>query len=307
MVKTGKYIWMDGTFVEWEKAGIHPMSNTVQLGMGVFEGLRMNAGKNGSSIFRLQDHTDRFFQSVQILNMQLSLTKDQFNNAVIETAKKNKIASGYLRPLAYFGAEEMGPYAQGMKSRVLIAEWEMGDVYSSKETENGLRLHTSSFRHLPVTSVMCRAKATGNYINPILSIHEAKAAGYDDTLILDAQGCVAETSGANIFIVRKGVIYTPTELSILLGITRNSVFSIARDLNLELIVKNITRDEVYTADEMFITGTAVEIQAVCDVDGRKIGTGSIGTITKKIQQSYHKITRGLDEKYSDWLTPIHFH
>lgn len=300
MEKKGKFVWMDGKFIPWDKASVHLMSNTVQHGMGIFEGIRLYIGEKGPSLFRLHDHTDRLFQSAKILNIKMPYTKNQLNDAQIEAARKSKTHSAYLRTMIYYDEEDFGPFAEGQKAHAMVAVWEMGALHPEK----GLKLHTSSFTHIQVNSIMCKAKASGNYINPILSIQEAKAAGYDDALMLDTQGCVAEASSSNVFIVKNGVLYTPTDVSILPGITRHSVLSIAKDLNLECVVKNITRDEVYGADEMFLSGTATEIKPVINVDNRKIGKGSRGTITEKIQQSYHEIIYGLNPKYSAWLTQV---
>lgn len=302
--KPGSFIWMDSKFVPWNKASIHPTANTVQYGMGAFEGIRVNVGKKGSSIFRLHDHTDRLFQSAQILGMKIPYTKDDLNQAQIETVIKNNMPSVYIRSFIYYGNENLGLHEEFLKAHVMIAVWDFGTYLALSNPDEGLKLHVSSFTHAQVNSQMCNAKACGYYVNPILAIKEAKEAGCDDALMLDSQGCVAEASTSNVFSVKKGILYTPTDISILRGITRDTVFSIAKDLRLELVVKNISRDEMYIADEIFITGTALEIKAVSQVDGRKIGTGFRGPITKKIQNYYHKIVSGLIPKYSTWLTPI---
>lgn len=301
MTVNGKYIWMDGTFVQWDKARIHPMSNSIQYGIGIFEGLRSFSGKEGNFIFRLQDHTDRLFQSAHILGMKIPFTKKQLNEAQIETVKKNKILQAYIRPYVYFGEENHGFHSVNLKVHAMIAVFEMK---SELDPEKPIKLHSSSFIHAQANSQMCRAKSSGNYLSGWQAFNEAKAVGYDDALIFDQQGHVTETSGANVFIVNKGVLYTPTETNILPGITRNTVFSIAKDLNLELVVKTITKDEVYIADEVFITGTATEIQSVSFLDTKKIGSETTGPITRKIQKAYKDIVSGSNSKYINWLTPI---
>lgn len=298
--KPGSWIWMDGAFIPWDKASIHPLSNTVQYGMGVFEGLR-SYEKN---IFRLHDHTERLFQSAHILNIKIPYSKQDLNQAQIEAVEKNNLPASYIRPMVYYGSEYLGLHASDLKTHVMIAVWDMGDYIPVSSPDEGIKLGVSSHSRIHINSLLCKAKACGHYINSILAYKEAKAAGFDDALMTDAAGCIAEASSSNVFIVKKGVVYTPTDVSILNGITRDTVFSICKELGIQLITKNITRDELYISDEMFVTGTAIEIKAVAEVDGRKIGNGLRGPITKSIQNFYQELIAGRNPTYSSWVTSV---
>jgi len=299
------YIWMDGEFVEWREAKIHVLTHSLHYGMGVFEGVRAYATDRGPAIFRLEEHTQRLQQSAHILGMPIPFSAEVLNQAQIDIVTKNELSSAYLRPLVYYGSEAMGLHAKGLKVHVSIAAWEWGPLLGAEALENGIRVKTSSFSRHHVNSSMGKAKVTGNYTNSIMSLQEAKKGGYDEALMLDTQGFVAEGSGENLFMVRRGKVYTPALTSALEGITRDTIVELlTQSMGLEVIEKQITRDELYTADEAFFTGTAAEVTPIREVDDRVIGLGKIGTVSKEIQQRYFDLVNGKDKNRQDWLTYI---
>jgi len=295
-------IWMDGEFVPWRDAKIHVLTHSLHYGMGVFEGIRAYKTDMGTAIFRLHEHTDRFFRSAHILRMVISYDKATINNACRETISKNNLESAYIRPLCFYGSEGMGVHADNLKTHISIAAWKWGAYLGSEGLKKGIRIKTSSYTRHHVNISMYKAKATGNYINSMLALQEAVDCGYDETLLLDSEGYVAEGSGESFFIVRNGVIYTPELASILDGITRDTVITIANDIGLEVREKMIARDEVYIADEAFFTGTAAEVTPIRELDGRTIGDGKRGLITEKLQNLYFDHAYGRRNKHPGWLT-----
>ena len=297
-------IWYDNQMVAWREAKTHVLTHTLHYGLGVFEGVRAYETKKGAAIYRLHDHTDSLFNSAHILGMKLPFSKDEINTAQQKAVKENKLQSAYIRPMAFYGAEGMGISAKHLSTHVIVAAWSWGAYMGQEAIEKGINVKTSSFSRHHVNSTMCKAKANGNYMNSILAHQEATNDGYHEALLLDTQGYVTEGSGENIFIVKKGKLYTPTLTSALDGITRDSVITIAHDEGLEVIEKNITRDEVYTADEAFFTGTAAEITPIKELDRRMIGNGARGEITEKLQSIYFDTVKGENDKYEAWLTYI---
>ena len=297
-------IWYDNQMVAWREAKTHVLTHTLHYGLGVFEGVRAYETKKGAAIYRLHDHTDRLFNSAHILGMKLPFSKDEINTAQQKAVKENKLQSAYIRPMAFYGAEGMGISAKHLSTQVIVAAWSWGAYMGQEALEKGINVKTSSFSRHHVNSTMCKAKANGNYMNSILAHQEATNDGYHEALLLDTQGYVTEGSGENIFIVKKGKLYTPTLTSALDGITRDSVITIAHDEGIEVIEKNITRDEVYTADEAFFTGTAAEITPIKELDRRMIGNGARGEITEKLQSIYFDTVKGENDKYEAWLTYI---
>jgi len=299
------FIWMDGEFVEWREAKIHVLTHTLHYGVGVFEGVRAYSTDKGPAIFRLDRHTERLFQSAHIMGMKIPFSVDQVNQAQIEAVTKNNFDACYLRPMAYYGSEAMGLHAHGLQVHLMIASWEWGTYLGGDALQQGIRVKTSSYNRHHTNSAMAKAKTNGNYTNSIMALQEAERCGYDEALMLDTQGYVAEGSGENIFIIRRGKIYTPSLTSALEGITRDSIVELfADDMGLEVIEKQITRDEVYTADEAFFTGTAAEVTPIKSLDDREIGAGVAGSITKEIQQRYFDVVNGRDSKRTDWLTYV---
>jgi branched-chain amino acid aminotransferase len=297
-------IWMDGAFVPWRDANVHVLTHTLHYGMGVFEGIRAYNTQQGPAIFRLQDHTRRFFDSAKILNMTLPYSRQTIDQACIDAVRENRLSSGYIRPMAFLGSEGMGLRADNLQVHVIVAAWEWGSYLGADNMAHGIRIKTSSFSRHHVNVSMCRAKANGHYINSMLALQEAVACGYDEALLLDVDGFVAEGSGENFFIVRDGVIYTPELTSALAGVTRNAVVAIAEELGYELHEKRITRDEVYVCDEAFFTGTAAEVTPVRELDDRTIGDGTRGPITEHIQKTFFDQVEGRRSAYPEWLTPV---
>jgi len=295
---------MDGELVPWREAQVHVLTHTLHYGMGVFEGVRAYETGDKSAIFRLQDHTRRLFDSAKIMGMEIPYDEDTVNQAQLEVLRANKLKSAYLRPMAFYGSEGMGLRADGLSVHLSIAAWEWGAYLGAENLERGIRIKTSSFTRHHVNISMCKAKANGQYINSMLALREALADGYDEALLLDTEGFVAEGSGENFFIVRKGVIYTPDLTSSLEGITRSTIMSLAADLGLEVRERRITRDEVYICDEAFFSGTAAEVTPIRELDNRPIGTGSRGPVTEKLQSLYFDTVGGKNNKHADWLTHV---
>jgi branched-chain amino acid aminotransferase len=297
-------IWMDGHMVPWRDANVHVLTHSLHYGVGAFEGIRAYKTTRGTAVFRLDDHVRRLYDTAHILAMQIPFTPEAIAAACIDCVRENNLETAYLRPLAYYGSEGMGLHAQNLSVHVAIAAWFWGAYLGADALEKGIRIKTSSYtRHL-VNSIMCRAKACGNYINSILALQEAARDGYDEALLLDAEGMVAEGSGENIFIVRKGVLYTPSITSSLEGITRDTVMWLAHAEGLEVVEKRITRDEVYIADEAFFTGTAAEVTPIRELDNRRIGAGSIGPLTRRLQSIYLDLVEGRRDAPAGWLTLV---
>ncbi len=295
-------IWLDGEIVPWREARVHVLTHSLHYGMGVFEGIRAYHTDNGAAIFRLDDHTDRLFRSAHILNMPMRFDREAINEATLTVVRDNQLESGYIRPLVFYGSEGMGLRADTLNTHVMIAAWPWGSYMGEENMARGIRVRTSSYTRHHVNITLCKAKATGNYINSTLALNEALASGCDEAMLLDAQGYVAEGSGENIFIVRNGQLYTPTLTSALDGITRQTIIQLAEELGLRVIEKQLTRDEVYIADEAFFTGTAAEVTPIREVDGRQIGRGSRGPITERLQTLYFDIVHGRSPQHLEWLT-----
>ena len=295
-------IWLDGEMVDWREAKVHVLTHTLHYGMGVFEGVRAYQTDQGPAIFRLQEHTDRLFNSAKILDMNMPFSKEELNEAQIQAVKKNNLNSAYLRPMCFYGSEGMGLRADNLRTHVMVAAWAWGAYLGEDGLNKGIRIKTSSFTRHHVNVTMCKAKANGNYMNSMLALQEALRDGYDEALLLDVDGFVAEGSGENIFLVRNGVIYTPDLTSALDGITRNTIFVLAKEYGYEIVEKRITRDEVYIADEVFFTGSAAEVTPIREVDNRIIGNGGRGPITEKLQSLYFDVVHGRSEAHKDWLT-----
>jgi branched-chain amino acid aminotransferase len=295
-------IWFDGEMVPWREAKVHVLTHTLHYGLGVFEGVRAYETDRGTAIFRLADHTERFFRSAHILGMKMPYDNDTLNAAQVAVVQENGLTSAYLRPLAFYGSEGMGIRADMLKTHIAIATWEWGAYLGEDGLKNGIRVRTSSFTRHHVNITMCRAKACGNYINSILALQEALSGGADEALMLDVEGYVTEGTGENIFVVRNGVVYTPDLSSALEGITRDTVIRLIDEAGLDLVEKRITRDEVYVADEAFFTGTAAEVTPIRELDGRSIGNGGRGPVTEQLQARYFDCVNGRDPKHDDWLT-----
>lgn len=297
-------IWFDGEMVQWRDAQVHVLTHTLHYGMGVFEGVRAYKTDQGAAIFRLKEHTDRLFNSAKIMNMQIPFTKQEITEAQIASVRDNNLDSAYLRPMCFYGSEGMGLRADNLNVHAIVAAWEWGSYLGADNMEKGIRIKTSSFTRHHVNISMCKSKANGHYINSMLALQEALTDGYDEALLLDVEGFVAEGSGENIFIIKDDVIYTPDLTSALNGITRNTIMALAADLGYEIVEKRITRDEVYIADEAFFSGTAAEVTPIRELDNRAIGSGTRGPITEKLQSLYFDIVHGRVDKYKDWLTLV---
>ncbi|MCW8901386.1 MAG: branched-chain amino acid transaminase [Gammaproteobacteria bacterium] len=297
-------IWLDGELVPWREAKVHVLTHTLHYGTGVFEGVRAYHADQGTSIFRLEDHTDRLFRSAHILGLNMPYDKATLNEAQKLIVRENKLDSAYLRPMCFFGSEGIGLRADNLKVHVMIAGWEWGAYLGKDAIEKGIRIRTSSFTRHHVNITMCKAKANGNYMNSTLALQEALRDGYDEALLLDVDGFVAEGSGENIFIVRNDIIYTPDLTSALEGITRETIVQLAKEFGYEVREKRITRDEVYVADEAFFTGTAAEVTPIRELDGRKIGSGVRGPITEKLQSKYFDLVHGRVAEHMHWLSPV---
>jgi branched-chain amino acid aminotransferase len=295
-------IWMDGKLVDWEDANVHVLTHALHYGSGVFEGIRAYETAGGAGIFRLTDHIRRLFTSSAVYMIEVPFRQEEIVEAVKETVRVNALISCYIRPIVYHGYGEMGLNPLYAPVNVAVAAWPWGTYLGDDCLENGARLMISTWRRPDPNVLPAQAKATGQYINSGLAKVEAIKAGYDDAIMLGPDGRIGEGTGENLFIVREGTLVTPPESSgILKGITRDSVFTIAKDLGYEVIERNLVRSDVYTADEAFLTGTAAEVTPIREVDGRTIGTGTRGAITKEIQQTYFSAVKGDIEKYSDWV------
>jgi len=299
-------IWMDGELVEWRDAKIHVLTHTLHYGCGAFEGVRAyKTADGGTSIFRLQEHTERLFNSAKILRMKIPFSPEQVMEAQKSAVRENKLDSAYIRPLIWIGSEKLGVSPKGARVHLMVAAWSWGAYLGEDGMKRGIRVKTSSFTRHHVNITMTQAKTVSNYTNSILANMEATDDGYDEALLLDASGFVSEGAGENLFIINKGVVYTPDlSAGALNGITRNTIFSICQDLGLKLVEKRITRDEVYICDEAFFTGTAAEVTPIRELDRIEIGAGSRGPITEKIQAAFFDIVHGRNPKYAGWLSKV---
>lgn len=302
MIPKTEKIWMDGRFVEWDDASVHVLTHSLHYGLGVFEGIRCYETRRGPAIFRLHEHIERLFHSAHIFLIDIPYSRTEIRDAIIQTVKINKIRECYIRPLVYIGYGSMGLYPKDNPVRVSIAVWPWGAYLGDDGIHKGIRVKTSSFIRNHVNSSMSRGKVCGYYVNSQLAKKEAISCGYDEALLLDTEGYVSEGSGENVFIVRNGTLKTTPLTSILEGITRDSIMTIANDEGFPVVEERFTRDEVYIADEAFFTGTAAEVTPIRELDGRTIGDGTPGQITKKIQSIFFDIVKGKKSKYLSWLT-----
>jgi branched-chain amino acid aminotransferase len=286
------FIWHDGKLVPWREATTHVLTHSLHYGLAVFEGLRAYKTAGGTAIFRLKEHTDRLFNSAHIYMMQMPYDKETLMEAHKEVVRANKLDSCYLRPIAFYGSEKMGVSPKGAKVHVSIAAWPWGAYLGEEGLANGIRVKTSSYARHHVNVSMCRAKYSGTYANSILANMEATEHGYDEALLLDVDGFVAEGAGENLFVVKDGQIYEPEIASALVGITRATVIQLAKELGYEVKAKRLTRDDLYIADEAFFSGTAAEVTPIREVDGRQIGAGRRGPLTEKIQSLFFDVVNG---------------
>ncbi|MEK6700539.1 MAG: branched-chain amino acid transaminase [Nitrospirota bacterium] len=304
MLQATEKIWMNGKLIPWNDAKVHVLTHTLHYGTGVFEGIRCYKADPGSAVFRLKEHVDRLFASAHICQLDIPFTREQVSEAVLETIRVNKIEACYIRPIVYLGYGAMGIFPKENPVDLAIAVWPWGSYLGEEGLKNGIRVKVSSFIRPHVNSAMVRSKTTANYANSLLAKREALKDGYDEAMLLDTDGYVAEGSGENVFIVRNGLIKTPPLTSILEGITRDTIIQLAAERGMRLVEERFTRDELYIADEAFFTGTAAEITPIREVDNRRIGAGKPGPITKELQSAFFDIVYGKDGRHTDWLTYI---
>ncbi len=298
------FIWYDGKLVPWRSATTHVLTHSLHYGLSVFEGLRAYKTPRGTAIFRLREHTDRMFNSAHIYMMPIPYSRETLMEAQKEVVRANKLESCYVRPIAFYGSEKMGVSPKGATVHVAIAAWPWGAYLGPEAIEKGIRVKTASFARHHVNVTMARAKFSATYANSILASQEALDHGYDEALLLDVDGFVAEGAGENVFIVKNGRIYEPEIASALMGITRDTVITLARELGYEVVSKRLTRDDIYIADEAFFSGTAAEITPIRELDGRVIGAGKRGPLTAKIQKKYFDLVNGKLKSHGDWLTLV---
>ena len=298
------YIWYDGKLVPWRNASTHVLTHSLHYGLAVFEGVRAYNTVNGTAIFRLAEHTERWFNSAKIYQMKMPYDRETLMEAHKEVVRANKLVDCYLRPIAFYGSEKMGVSPKGASVHVAIAAWPWGAYLGADGLEKGIRVKTSSYSRHHVNVNMARAKFSGTYANSILANMEATEHGYDEALLLDVDGFVAEGAGENLFVVKNGKIYEPEIASALMGITRSSIITLANELGYEVSAKRLTRDDIYIADEAFFTGTAAEVTPIRELDGRVIGAGKRGPVTARIQKLFFDVVNGRVAKHRDWLTPV---
>jgi branched-chain amino acid aminotransferase len=304
MLNKTEKIWMDGTLVPWDKANVHILTHTLHYGLGAFEGIRCYHTPKGPAIFRLDEHVERLFHTAHIFMIDMPFTQEEIRAAIIRTVKANKLKECYIRPLVYIGCGAMGLYPKGNPIKVAIAAWPWGAYLGEEGLEKGIRVRVSSFIRNHVNSNMSRGKVCGYYVNSQLSKKEAIAGGFDEGLLLDTEGYVSEGSGENIFIVRRGELKTTPLTSILEGITRDSIITLARDFGIPTVEQRFTRDEIYICDEAFFTGTAAEVTPIRELDNRTIGKGKAGPVTRKLQAAFFDIVKGKNARYESWLTYV---
>ncbi len=298
------FIWYDGQLVPWREATTHVLTHSLHYGLAVFEGVRAYKTVHGTAIFRLKEHTERLFNSAHIYRMAMPWDRETLMAAQKEVVRANGLESGYIRPIAFYGSEKMGLSPKGLKTHVAIAAWPWGAYLGEEGLERGIRVKTASYARHHVNVSMCRAKYSGTYANSILASMEATEHGYDEALLLDVDGFVAEGAGENLFVIKDGQIFEPEIASALIGITRATVHTLAKELGYSVISKRLTRDDIYIADEAFFTGTAAEVTPIRELDGRTIGSGRRGPITEKIQSLFFDVVNGKVPAHADWLTPV---
>ncbi len=300
MENTTKWIWMDGEFVPWEEAKIHVISHALHYGSGVFEGTRFYETENGSAIFRLKEHTKRLFYSASAINLPIHFTEEEINEATLETVRKNNVSSGYIRPLAFFGEGKMGLRPEGATPHMIIACWPWGKYLADRP----IRVKISKYIRIHPQSLISDAKVTGYYVNSILAVQEVIPQGYDEAMLLDFEGNIAEGPGENFFLVKNGELHTPALGSILPGITRSTIIQLATDLGITTHERKISPDEIWEADEAFYTGTAAEVTPIGEIDDKKIGNGEEGPITTQLKKVYFDTITGKNKKYLDWVFTV---
>ena len=298
------FIWQDGQLVPWREATTHVLTHSLHYGLAVFEGVRAYKTVTGTAIFKLKEHTDRLFNSAHIYRMPMPWDKETLMEAQKEVVRVNKLESAYIRPIAFYGSEKMGVSPKGAKTHVAIAAWPWGAYLGEEGMEKGIRVKTSSYSRHHVNVNMARAKFSATYANSILANMEATEHGYDEALLLDVDGFVAEGAGENLFIVKDGVIYEPEIASALIGITRATIIALAEELGYKVVSKRLTRDDIYIADEAFFTGTAAEVTPIRELDDRQIGEGHRGPITTRLQALFFDVVNGKVPARANWLTPI---
>ncbi len=302
MVQKTKKIWFDGKLVSWDRAKVHVLSHTLHYGAGVFEGIRCYETQNSkSAVFRLKSHVDRLFNSTHILTIKIPFSRKEIYDAVLKTLRVNRLKQGYIRPVVFIGEGEMGLFVRTNPIHTAIAVWPWGAYLGDDGLKKGIRAKVSSYNRHHVNASMTKGKINGYYVNSVMAKWEVVKAGYDEAILLDTEGYVAEASGENVFMVRDGILRTTPLSSVLPGITRASIITIAKNLGYSVEEERFTRDELYIADEVFFTGTAAEITPVREVDDRKIGKGRPGPVTKSLQSKFFEIVQGRDENYIDWL------
>jgi branched-chain amino acid aminotransferase len=300
---TGEKIWLDGSLVPWDEARVHILTHTLHYGLGVFEGIRCYRTEDGrSAVFRLGEHVRRLFESAHINLMEVPFSREELQGAILETLRVNRLEEGYIRPLVFVGDGAMGLNPADNPVRVAVIVWPWGKYLGEEGMERGIRAKVSTFSRHFVNAKMTKGKTCGDYVNSILAKREALLDGYDEAILLDTQGLVSEASGENVFLVRDGVLRTPPSQTVLEGITRASIMEIARDKGISVLESAITRDELYVADEVFLTGTAAEVTPIREIDHRRIGAGRRGPIAKKLQEAFFDIVAGRERKYERWLT-----
>ncbi len=304
MLQATEKIWMNGSFVKWDDAKVHVLTHTLHYGTGVFEGIRCYKADSGSAVFRLKEHVDRLFDSAHICLMHIPFSREAVAEAILETIRVNKIDACYIRPLVYIGYGAMGVFPKDNPVELSISAWPWGSYLGEKALKNGIRVKISSFSRPNVNATMVRSKTTANYANSLLAKREALKDGYDEAMLLDTEGYVAEGSGENVFMIRKGVIKTPPLTAILEGVTRDTIIQLAAERGMRLVEERFTRDDLYIADEAFFSGTAAEITPIREVDNRRIGNGKPGPMTKTLQTAFFDIVHGRDSRYANWLTPV---
>ena len=295
------FIWMDGEWLDWREAKVHVLTHTLHYGMGAFEGVRAYETENGPAIFKLEEHTERLFNSTRILGMKIPYDAETLNQAQKEVVTRNNLKSAYIRPMCFYGSEGMGLRADNLKVHTMIAAWEWGAYLGEDNIKNGIRIRTSSYVRHPAHPSLSGAKTNGIYVNSMMALKEALDHGFDEALMLDIDGNVSEGSGENIFVIKDNVIYTPHLTSALPGITRDTIFTLAKSLGYEIIEKKLSCDEIYASDEAFFTGTAAEVTPIRDLDGNQIGQGTRGPVTEKLQSLYFDCVHGRNSDFIHWI------
>ena len=297
-------IWMDGNLLEWSDAKVHVLTHTLHYGTGVFEGVRAYETSNGPAIFRLEDHTNRLFESAKLIGMTIPYTAEVLNAAQTEIVKINNLQNAYIRPMCFYGSEGMGLRADNLKVHACIAAWDWGSYLGDDKIKNGIKVKVTNFPKRTEKSMLHKAKASGNYLYSMLALKDALSSGYDEALILDIDDNVNEGSGENFFMVNGNSLFTPKDVTVLNGITRQTIMKIAKDLNYDVIEKNISVEEAKMSEEAFFTGTAAEVTPIIQIDDVEINRGVPGTFTKKIQEIYFNVIRGRISEYNNWLTQV---